>query len=176
MALATNFAPSEKRNGDFDKIVEFVRLREESALTPQPRTISPPKPPPPPELRTEIDASAIEATSAYAFKIDSSMLSTSGIAMGRGTPERGLIPVSGIAPNYPRAAKTRGIEGNVELEFVITESGEVTDITVISAANGDWFIETAVRALSRWRFSPKIVNGAPTRQLARQVFTFKLEN
>ena len=176
MALATNFAPSETRNGDFDKIVEFIRLREESALTPQTRTITPPKPPPSPELRTEVDIGSIEETNAYAFAIDPSMLSMKGIAVGRGVAERGLIPVSGIPPNYPRAAKMRGIEGNVELEFIITESGEVTDIIVIGGVNGDWFTETAIRALSRWRFSPKIVNGKPARQLARQVFTFKLEN
>ncbi|MDR1452279.1 MAG: energy transducer TonB [Helicobacteraceae bacterium] len=175
MALATAFAPYEHKSGDFDKIVEFIRLREESSPSPQSRPIAPPKPTPPPEMLAELNLGIPNESSAYAFAIDSSMLSTSGLAIGRGVAERGLTPMSGIAPNYPRAAKMRGIEGAVELEFVITESGEVTDVMVVTAINGDWFVETAVRAISRWRFAPKMVNGKPTRQLARQVFTFKLE-
>jgi protein TonB len=177
MALATTFAPSERKNGDFDKIVDFIRLREDTALTPQVRPNTPPKPTPPPEIPTEIEVAAPNESYASTFTIDSSLLSMSGVpvAAQRGVAERGLIPISGVPPSYPRAAKNRRIEGGVELEFIITESGQVTDITIVSATNGEWFVEAAIKALSRWRFAPKTVNGKPVRQLARQVFTFKLE-
>ncbi|MDR2033253.1 MAG: energy transducer TonB [Helicobacteraceae bacterium] len=178
MALATQFAPRERNKDGFDKIIEFVRVREEREIVPQTRPIVPPKPtPPPPEIPIETDIGAIDNQDVRTFTIDTSALSMSGapVAAGRGVAERGLIPISGLAPNYPRAAFMRGIEGNVELEFVINEKGEVTDIVVVASANGDYFVETAIRALSRWRFSPKIVNGKPARQLARQSFNFKLD-
>ncbi|MDR3163438.1 MAG: energy transducer TonB [Helicobacteraceae bacterium] len=175
MALATNFAPSKRDYSEFNKIVDFVRVREESEIIERRRPVPPPKQMPPEPM--EIDVGAIEEQNLRPFEIDTSALSLTGapVLTSGLVAERGLIPISGLSPQYPRAAEIRRIEGEVELEFIIDESGNVRDIKVITAANGDYFIDAAIKAVARWRFAPKIVNGKPARQLARQNFTFRLD-
>jgi protein TonB len=174
MTFLIDFTPIERGDSGFDRIVEFVRLREEVAPAPKSRPIEPPKQTPP-KLTLETDVSVAAESTAISFAIDASLLSPRGVPVGLGAAQRGLIPISGFPPAYPRAAKMRGIEGAVELEFVIGENGAVSDIKVVGAQNGDFFIDAAIKALSRWRFSPKIVGGQAARQVARQSFTFRLE-
>ncbi|MDR0747646.1 MAG: energy transducer TonB [Helicobacteraceae bacterium] len=175
MAIATSFAPSKRDYSEFDRIVDFVRVREESKIVERQRPVPPPKQIPPEPM--ELDVGAIDEQNLRPFEIDTSALSLTGapVLTSGLVAERGLIPISGLSPQYPRAAKMRGIEGEVELEFIIDESGKVRDVKVIAATNGDYFVDVAIRAVTRWRFAPKIVNGKAARQLARQNFTFRLD-
>jgi TonB family protein len=59
-------------------------------------------------------------------------------------------------PEYPQAARSRDIEGWVEIGFVVTPSGATADVVVIDAAPADYFNEAAVTAVSAWRFEPII--------------------
>ena len=82
-----------------------------------------------------------------------------------------------VPPQYPQRANSRGIEGWVQLEFTITESGAVTDIVVVAAEPSGYFERAASRALSRWKYKPKIIDGRPARRYNNQVvITFELEN
>jgi protein TonB len=72
-----------------------------------------------------------------------------------------LQRVSARDPVYPPQALRERIEGWVEIEFLVTESGAVDGITVLDARPAGVFEEAATRALSDWVFRPRVVNGQP---------------
>jgi protein TonB len=80
-----------------------------------------------------------------------------------------------VAPRYPRKAAMRGIEGWVKVEFTILEDGTVADAKVIDAQPRSIFNREAVRAVLRWKFKPKIVDGKQVRRQATQTISFKLD-
>ena len=67
-------------------------------------------------------------------------------------------PIHRVEPIYPVSEQRRGREGDVTVEFTITEDGNVIDIEVIEATSSA-FASAAVRAVQRWRYAPKVVNG-----------------
>ena len=82
------------------------------------------------------------------------------------------IRISGPKPRYPRNAERRGIEGFVELEFTISASGSVEDVLVMRSEPEGVFEESAIRALSNWRYQPRLIDDTPvseTKQI-RMVF------
>jgi len=65
-----------------------------------------------------------------------------------------LVPLHIVSPVYPSRAMASGVEGNVELEFGIDESGLVRDIRVLRAQPAGVFDAAAKAALGEWRFAP----------------------
>jgi TonB family protein len=60
--------------------------------------------------------------------------------------------ISSARPIYPRAARKARIQSVVTVEFLITRTGEVTDVHAIS---GDpIFIPAAIAATKKYRFAP----------------------
>lgn len=87
-----------------------------------------------------------------------------------------LTPVSQVPPQYPRRAVLEGISGWVQLEFVIEPDGSVSDIRVLEASpRRQVFDHEAIRALSRWRFRPQIVDGRAVAARAAITINFELE-
>lgn len=86
-----------------------------------------------------------------------------------------IIPLVRVEPRYPRKAARAGKQGWVKLEFTIAEDGSVIDAKVVDAKPKRTFNREAIRAIQRWKFKPKIVNGKPVKQTASQVIDFKLE-
>lgn len=67
-----------------------------------------------------------------------------------------VAPTSRVNPSYPPRAQRRGMEGFVEVEFVIQRSGSVDSgsIRVINAQPRRVFEEAARDAIARWQFEP----------------------
>ena len=98
-------------------------------------------------------------------------------AMGQGVDlgkDGGIIPIVTIAPNYPRKAAIAKIEGWVRVEFTITESGTVVNPKVIESKPVRIFDREALRAILKYKFKPKIVDGVAMTQTATQQIDFKL--
>ncbi len=78
-----------------------------------------------------------------------------------------------IAPVYPESARSRGIEGWVELAFTVTPDGKVEGVEVRNASPQGVFDASASRAVSLWRFEPVVRNGekVPQRAMIRLRFT-----
>lgn len=72
-------------------------------------------------------------------------------------------------PQYPRAA--RG-DGWVDLQFTVSESGEVVDALVSDSSSPD-FEEAALRAIGRWSFRPHQYKDRPLPVRAAIRFAFK---
>lgn len=82
--------------------------------------------------------------------------------------------VKRVNPNYPAQALRARTEGWVELSFTITANGDVEGVEVVNSEPRRIFDRDAIRALSQWKFSPRVENGKPVAAKARQRLTFSL--
>jgi len=88
--------------------------------------------------------------------------------------EGDVIPVVVIRPVYPREAAIAGIEGWVRIEFTITATGAVTEPRIVDAQPPRVFNREAIRALLKWKFKPRVVDGVAVERRATQVIDFSL--
>ncbi len=87
-----------------------------------------------------------------------------------------ITPLYRAQPIYPLRAQSRGIEGWVKVEFSIDKSGNVVNPHVVDAQPEGIFERAALKAISRWRYQPRIINGvAVMRDQVRVMIEFKLE-
>lgn len=66
------------------------------------------------------------------------------------------------APAYPIEARRTGLSGEVVVEFIVNERGEVVSPRVVRSS-GSIFDEPTLRAVSRWKFEPGRKDGRPVR-------------
>jgi len=62
--------------------------------------------------------------------------------------------VKQVAPEYPRGAERRELEGAVSLQFDVNDAGKVENVTVTDATMPGVFDKAAIKALSKWKFEP----------------------
>jgi len=75
-------------------------------------------------------------------------------------------------PSYPEEARKQGIEAVVVVKFVVTETGDVEDIKIVS---GHPMLDAAViAALRTWRFNPGTLDGKVVRVVRKMKFPFHL--
>ncbi len=89
-------------------------------------------------------------------------------------PLTDLAVVTYQPPVYPRGAVRRGIEGWVELRFVINEQGAPEAITITAAEPPDVFDEAVLAAVSDYRFEPYQRDGRVYRRAAHTRVSFEL--
>jgi len=80
-----------------------------------------------------------------------------------------------VEPDYPRIAREAGIEGWVDLEFVVRSDGTVASARVLGAEPAGTFDDAAVAAVSRWRFEPVLRDGRAVDQRARMRMRFSVQ-
>ena len=96
------------------------------------------------------------------------------VAAAPGAEDRNFQLTRKVEASYPQRALRQRIEGWVELTFTVTVNGDVTDVKVIDSQPRREFDREATRALSQWKFKPRITNGKPVAASARQRLEFKL--
>ncbi len=85
-------------------------------------------------------------------------------------------PIRRVRPTYPYSARRRGTEGYVRVQFVVDREGQVENIRILSAENGDIFNESVRAALNRWKFKPGQKDGRAVPVVIRTTFQFRLED
>ncbi len=88
-------------------------------------------------------------------------------------------PLVQVPPHYPVKAARDGIEGYVVLSFSITELGTVTNVDVVASEPKRLFDKDAKKALKKWKYQPKVVDGkamAQHQQTVRLDFTLDDSN
>lgn len=99
-----------------------------------------------------------------------------GLGFGGMLSDSDVLPLVRVEPIYPRRANERGIEGWVYLRFTITTAGTVRDPIVVDADPPNIFDRAATRAVLKWKYKPKMVDGKPVEQSGVEVvMTFELE-
>ncbi len=77
-------------------------------------------------------------------------------------------------PNYPFEAKSRGLSGEVLVEFLVDESGAVFELRVLRSSDR-MFEEAALRAVARWKFEPGRRDGRIVRFKMSVPIVFRLD-
>jgi TonB family protein len=67
-----------------------------------------------------------------------------------------LTLVKSVQPRYPPQAEKSAVEGWVELDFTVTDTGAVEDVAVHAAIPPGVFEAAATAALLQWRFKPLV--------------------
>jgi TonB family protein len=69
-----------------------------------------------------------------------------------------IAPIVRRPPDYPLEALKQRLAGHVQLKFDVTAAGTVENVSVVESSDA-MFEEPAVRALSEWRYLPRIAAG-----------------
>lgn len=147
-----------------------------------PKKPPPPKdPPPPPKMQvSKLDQSVQNMPVLDLPNLDIPMTSGEGMYIGNvaaidKTEEGDIIPIVVIRPMYPREAALAGTEGWVKVAFTITAIGTVKDPKVIDAKPPRIFNREALRAILKWKFKPRVIDGVAVDRPATQTIDFNLD-
>jgi protein TonB len=118
----------------------------------------------------------IDSTVAMLAPSIDTMGAMSGMSLSAGS-DRDVIPLVRINPDYPPRALSRGIEGWVQVQFTITETGTVKDPKVVDSSPKGMFDEAAIKAILRWRYNPRVEGGVAMQRVGVQtIIRFELED
>jgi protein TonB len=147
-----------------------------------PKKPPPPKnPPPPPKMQvSKMDQTVQNMPKLDLPNLDVPMSGGEGMFIGNfasvdKTEEGDIIPIVVIRPMYPRDAAMQGLEGWVKVEFTITAVGTVKDPRVIDAKPPRIFNREAIRAILKWKFKPRVIDGVAVDRPATQIIDFSLD-
>ncbi|ODQ01495.1 energy transducer TonB [Salinivibrio sp. SS2] len=91
------------------------------------------------------------------------------LSVMQGPNNQQAMPLFRVEPNYPPRAMRRGLEGYVVVRFTISPSGRPQDLSVVEANPPRVFEREALRALRKWKYEPKVVNGEAVAQPGQQI-------
>jgi protein TonB len=169
MAFLVSSGDMTKQDALDNIIVEVNTTPPKSAAERRQRV--PPPPPPPPKTPPKPQAPEPDTNNnsgGLTFNMPSVQLS--GANAGISAPGAGFgrdgdaSPIVRIEPKYPMQAQRDGKEGWVKLSFTINEVGGVEDVVVIDAKPKRVFNKAARRALKKWKYKPRVVDGKPQRR------------
>jgi protein TonB len=67
--------------------------------------------------------------------------------------------ISRVAPEYPKKARKKGVEGVVRLHAIIGKDGTIRELSLL---HGDPLLrDAALKAVRQWRYEPMRLNGDP---------------
>jgi periplasmic protein TonB len=164
--------------------VDFVRLKKDTDTAERerkkPPKPEPPKQPPPPQMKVEAPPPDAVVTPFNMPKLDLPTTVTGGpfiggFVAGDSSGYSDLIPMVRINPQYPRNAARERIEGFVVFEITINPDGTVKSAKAIKSQPRGVFESAAMQAILKWKFKPKVVDGAPVESKGLQQVDFTLE-
>jgi protein TonB len=90
--------------------------------------------------------------------------------------EDAMMAFLGKNIKYPAQAKEAGIEGQVVVQFIVNEDGDISDVKVVRSVAGGCDAEAmrVVRSMPKWK--PGKQNGRAVRVLYNLPIRFKLES
>jgi protein TonB len=115
-------------------------------------------PPPPPPTPTPV----VKPTATPAP--DNVVRLTSKLTQGR--------VIRRVQPPYPAIARQARIQGSVQVQIDISETGAVTNVTLLSGH--PLLRDAALQAAKQWLFIPTELNGLPVRAIGLLTFNFTL--
>jgi TonB family protein len=109
------------------------------------------------EPSAQVDAALVDAAPAGAT---AGATATPDLATSVELVETALsiAPIVRHPPDYPLEALKQRLGGHVQLKFDVTAAGIVENVSVVESSDAQ-FEEPAIRALSEWRYLPRIVAG-----------------
>jgi len=94
-------------------------------------------------------------------------------SLERGTRAR---PVTRTNPHYPPSEARKGIEGWVQVSFVVEPDGSVGETLIEDSSGSRNFERETIKNIRRWKYEPATMNGKPIEQCHTKVLiTFALQ-
>lgn len=159
-------------NSKNPNLLEFIRIKENDNLQERQRTLpdKPPKPERPPQPELNLDPNKPPPINNFDFDIPDFSIPTDfkGAFLGEissltsGTSQ--LIPIVKVTPRCPREAAIAGINGSVLMLLNVNASGKVDRVIIKQAKPPSIFNKEASRAVRRWQFKPKTIDGVAVDQ------------
>ena len=82
-----------------------------------------------------------------------SVIAVTGVLTGQAVAQdRELVTVE--APEYPRGAERRELEGHVTVRYTVAADGSVENIEVVDANPSGVFDRAVLRAMETWQYAP----------------------
>lgn len=174
-----------QRSPDNSETLSFnmMMVEQEQEVQRRQRAVpeKPEMPEPPPEAKTSQSQAEVTPLNSMS-SLPSLDLNTSvdGLAINAPTfsdfgSNQQAMPLYRVEPRYPAKALKRGAEGHVIMSFTIDETGRPVDIQVTDANPRRMFEREAMRALKKWKYQPKVVDGKAIAQVGQTVkLEFKL--
>ena len=170
-----------KKNNDDVSYLEFIRINSDDSLLERDRKIperpKPDKrPPPPPDIDLQQDTKLIRPDldielPNFAVPVDFGGAFLGDMSDLQGTSSA-LIPMVKVQPQCPIQAIQGGIDGTVQIYLVVGPNGRVKLARIVRATNGTLFNKEATKAIRRWQFKPKVINGIPVEQAGELTIEF----
>ena len=123
-----------------------------------PKKPPPPKEPPPPQQQVQQKQQKVVTALVYIGGLGQGQTDFSGMGDGE------AIPVYQPQAQYPVQAQLKGIQGYVLFTMDIGPDGTPSNISVEDESPRGVFRRNAMRAIRKWKFKPRIVNGHPIPQ------------
>jgi protein TonB len=153
--------------------IEFVRLRldknPETKKREPPKREKPQQQPTPPPMNMAKNMNPAEGVTAIVSMMDTDVDLTEATSLGAGGSDRDVVPLVEIDPEYPQRAQARKIEGYVDVEYTVTAMGTVADAKVIGSKPPYIFDRSALNAIRRWKYKPKIKDGVAVPRIGMQI-------
>ena len=128
------------------------------------------------ERQTNLDAGPALNIERQSIEIDTGLeLSNASISATDGD----YLPLVAIAPQYPTRAAQRGIQGWCLVSFTVDGLGNVVEetIAVVDAEPPNIFDRSSMRAATRFKFQPRVVDGRGVEVSGVQyLFRYQLED
>ncbi|NVJ59653.1 MAG: energy transducer TonB [Gammaproteobacteria bacterium] len=174
-------------DGSYEKreypVVDYGSLEVEQDVKRKERRVPkkppPPKEPPPPETQkvSKVTNPDMQQMNIQLSKLDVNV-GAGGMYIGNMqqmmSQDGEAIPLVIIEPQYPRKALMDGIEGFVRFRFTVKADGYAKDVEIVDANPRRLFDREARRAIYKWRFKPRVVDGKAVEQ-ANMYYTLEFK-
>jgi periplasmic protein TonB len=139
--------------------VDFVRVERDQVVETRERK---PEKPPKPEARPEVPAPEADTDFSGSLAVsfaEPALQSPLGIGSFRiGVSDGEYLPIVKVEPIYPARALARRLEGYVMVEFTVTQTGAVRDVTVVEST-AELFERSAIDAALKFKYKPRVIDG-----------------
>lgn len=79
-------------------------------------------------------------------------------------------------PIYPESARASGVQGTVVFNTVIGKDGSLLSPCVVNSKVDPALVQSALAAISQWRYSPALLNGEPIEVVTQIAAVYSLTN
>jgi protein TonB len=144
-------------------VLDFIRLKQDENVVKKERKPQKPAKPkePPPQMTAppmqQANPNANVAKSSFGADIQADASLSGGLNLD--TNDGDYLPIVKVAAVYPRRAQSRGIEGFVIVEFVVTKTGAVSNAVIVKSQPEGIFNQAALDAVAKFKYKPRVVDG-----------------
>jgi protein TonB len=164
--VATSFETGDRIDAPRIEFSQLIRDTEVETRRRE-RIVRTPPPPTPETPRVAFTGGGVDNNVVRLTPVVDTRGTGSRMTMAAGS-DRDVIPLVRVNPDYPQSALRRELEGWVQVQFTITAAGTVRDAIVVDAVPKEVFDDAALKAIVRWRYNPKVENGAPVERVGVQ--------